>query len=214
MSDRWATFDCYGTIADWHGGMRTALQGVVGDRADTLLAAYHEHEPVLEAEKPHRLYRDVLTEGLRRGSASSGIELPAGQEDALVRAWPSMPFHADAPGGLVRLREAGWKLAVLTNCDDDLWATTAARLPLELDLVITAQQVAVTSRRKATSSASAEQLFEPRKDAGCMWPRPVRRHGGAARPRPQAIWLELESARARIRRDRERRAVDLRRVGA
>ena len=61
MSDRWATFDCYGTIADWHGGMHAALEGVVGDRADGLLAAYHEHEPVLEAEKPHRLYRDVLT---------------------------------------------------------------------------------------------------------------------------------------------------------
>jgi 2-haloacid dehalogenase len=141
MSDRWATFDCYGTIADWHGGMRAALEAMVGDRAEALLTAYHEHEPVLETEKPHRLYRDVLTEGLRRASASSGIELPAGQEDALVRGWPSMPFHPDAPGGLERLRDAGWKLAVLTNCDDDLWATTAARLPVTFDLVVTAQQV-------------------------------------------------------------------------
>ena len=58
-----------------------------------------------------------------------------------MRGWPSMPFHADAPDGLVRLRDAGWKLAVLTNCDDDLWATTAARLPVEFDLVVTAQQV-------------------------------------------------------------------------
>ena len=58
-----------------------------------------------------------------------------------MRAWPSMPFHADAPGGLVRLRDAGWRLAVLTNCDDDLWATTAERLPVDFDLVVTAQQV-------------------------------------------------------------------------
>jgi 2-haloacid dehalogenase len=141
MSEKWASFDCYGTIADWHGGMRAAMQEAVGQHADRLLAAYHRHEPVVEREQPHRLYRDVLREALVRASAEEGIALPAGEEDLLVRAWPHMPFHADAPGGLVRLRDAGWRLAVLTNCDDDLWATTAERLPVEFDLVVTAQEV-------------------------------------------------------------------------
>jgi 2-haloacid dehalogenase len=141
MGERWLTFDCYGTIADWHGGMREAMREAVGDDADRLLEAYHRHEPVLEREQPHRLYRDVLREGVVRAAAEEGIELPAGREDLLVRAWPRMPFHADAPDGLVRLRDAGWRLAVLTNCDDDLWRTTAERLPVEFDLVVTAEQV-------------------------------------------------------------------------
>jgi 2-haloacid dehalogenase len=142
MGERWATFDCYGTIANWNGGMRAAMAGAVGEeRADRLLAAYHEHEPVVEAEQPHREYRDVLQEALRRAARAAGIDLPVEEEDALVRGWPQMPIHADAPDGLVRLRNAGWKLAVLTNCDDDLWATTAERLPVHFDHVVTAQQV-------------------------------------------------------------------------
>jgi 2-haloacid dehalogenase len=96
---------------------------------------------VVEAERPHRLYRDVLQEALVRAAADTGIALPEGQEDLLVRAWARMPFHADAPAGLERLRDAGWRLAVLTNCDDDLWQTTAERLPVAFDLVITAEQV-------------------------------------------------------------------------
>ncbi len=141
MDERWATFDCYGTIADWLGGMRAALADAVGDDAGQLLAAYHHHEPVVEAEQPHRAYRDVLQEALRRAADDAGVALPPGEHDALVRAWPQMPIFPDAGDGLVRLREAGWRLAVLTNCDDDLWATTAERLPVRFHHVVTAQQV-------------------------------------------------------------------------
>ena len=85
MSDRWATFDCYGTIADWHGGMREALREAVGDDADRLLEAYHRHEPIVEAERPHRLYRDVLREALVRGAAEDGLESRPGRGPARAR---------------------------------------------------------------------------------------------------------------------------------
>jgi 2-haloacid dehalogenase len=165
MDERWATFDCYGTIADWLGGMRAGLARAVGADADRLLSAYHEHEPVVEAEQPHRDYRDVLQEALRRAAVDAGVDLPAGQEDALVRAWPRMPIFPDAGAGLVRLRDAGWRLAVLTNCDDDLWATTAERLPVRFDHVVTAQQV----RRYKPATAHFERFREDTGAAPERW---------------------------------------------
>src|ERR1700691_1921198 len=61
--DKWLTFDCYGTIADWNTGMRAALTQVAGVGASVLLTSYHQAELVLESG-PWRAYREVLTEGL------------------------------------------------------------------------------------------------------------------------------------------------------
>jgi 2-haloacid dehalogenase len=125
--DKWVTFDCYGTIADWNSGMLGAIDGS-GD----LLGAYHREELRLEAG-PYRTYREILTEGLRRAGA-----LDAG---AFVRAWPSMPVFADAGPALSALASDGWKLAILTNCDDDLFGMTAASFPVPVEVVVTAEQV-------------------------------------------------------------------------
>jgi len=60
--ERWATFDCYGTLIDWNGGIRRELARVFGEeRADALLVRYHVLEPMLEADGT-RSYREVLTE--------------------------------------------------------------------------------------------------------------------------------------------------------
>ena len=85
MTDRWATFDCYGTIADWHGGMRGALRGLVGRPRRRAARRLPPHEPVVEAERPHRLYRDVLAEALRRGRPEHRSAARRGR-CALVRA--------------------------------------------------------------------------------------------------------------------------------
>ena len=54
-AERWATFDCYGTLVDWNGGIRRELARIFGeDEADAKLAAYHELEPVVEHEDPAR----------------------------------------------------------------------------------------------------------------------------------------------------------------
>jgi 2-haloacid dehalogenase len=52
-----------------------------------------------------------------------------------------MPVFEDAGPALTALREQGWRLAILTNCDDDLFAATRPHLPVPFDLVVTAQQV-------------------------------------------------------------------------
>jgi len=141
MSD-WVTFDCYGTLADWLGGMRNALTPHVGaEDAERLLHAYHDLEADVEAQDPAPSYKTVLTETLRRAAEREGIALPAGSETALVDHWHELPIFDDVGPALSQLRENGWSLAILSNCDDDLLATTLERMPVPFDLTVTAEQV-------------------------------------------------------------------------
>jgi 2-haloacid dehalogenase len=141
MSD-WATFDCYGTLVDWVGGMTASVAPLV-DAKDLprIMAAYYTAELEVEAQSPATRYRDVLVEALRRAFAACDRALPASQEDALVRGWGAMPVFDDVGDSLGRLRLDGWKLALLTNCDDDLIAQSVARIPVDIDLIVTAEQV-------------------------------------------------------------------------
>ena len=147
--DRWLTFDCYGTIADWNTCMRAALPSAAGSSAALLFNAYHQAELTLEAG-PFRPYRDILATGLRMSARRLGIKLDGeGSGDAeagdpalaFVRAWPDMTLFEDTDPALRALADDGWKLAILTNCDDDLFATTAPKLPVAFDVVVTAQRV-------------------------------------------------------------------------
>jgi 2-haloacid dehalogenase len=139
--DRWITFDCYGTIADWNTCMRTALEPLASDRGAALLTAYHQAELVLEASPEYLTYREVLTSGLREAARHAGVALKEADAVALVEAWPRMTVFTDAGPALDALTAAGWRLAILTNCDEDLFASTAPKLPVPFDLVVTAERV-------------------------------------------------------------------------
>jgi 2-haloacid dehalogenase len=141
MADRWLTFDCYGTIADWNTCMLRALEPVAGAAAGSLLAAYHQAELALEAGSSWQPYRDILGTGLRAAADRIGVALGSGQSSAFADAWPSMTLFPDVADALGDLASFGWRLAILTNCDDDLFARTSAQLPVPFDLVVTAEQV-------------------------------------------------------------------------
>jgi 2-haloacid dehalogenase len=138
---RWLTFDCYGTIADWNTCMLGALHPVAGGQAASLLAAYHRAESILEAGPAWRPYREILTDGLGLAARWTGLTLDDEQAGAFVSAWPSMPVFPDAAEALGTLASFGWRLAILTNCDDDLFAATSAQLPVPFEVVVTAEQV-------------------------------------------------------------------------
>ena len=139
--DRWLTFDCYGTIADWNTCMLGALEPVAGVNAAPLLSAYHRAESILEAGPRWAPYRSILSDGLRLASRRTGLTVPASSSGVFSAAWPSMPVFSDVAEALGTLAGSGWKLAILTNCDDDLFAMTAARLPVPFEIVVTAEQV-------------------------------------------------------------------------
>src|SRR4029077_4843764 len=92
--DRWATFDCYGTLIVWDGGIGRELERLFGaEHAARLLHAYHEIEPEGQHEEPERSYRDGLAVTLARLAEREDLPLAADQHDALARSLPSWaPF--------------------------------------------------------------------------------------------------------------------------
>lgn len=142
MADRWATFDCYGTLVDWNAGIRAELEGLFGaEHADSLLARYHEVEPEIQSESPGRTYREVLTIALERLEAETGLAVPEGETSALARSLPSWPVYEDVPDALAEARERGWRLAILSNTDRDLIDASIAVIGVPFDLSIVAGEI-------------------------------------------------------------------------
>jgi len=139
------TFDCYGTLVDWEGGIVAAFEreaasaGVVLDRA-AILAAHAEIEPRVQAEA-YRSYHDVLRETALRVAARVGWRIsPARAEflPASLAAW--RPF-ADTNAALERLAAAGLRLGILSNVDEALLAATLRSLAVPFEIVVTAEHV-------------------------------------------------------------------------
>ncbi len=139
---RWATFDCYGTLIDWNGGIRRELARLAGDHeAARLLDRYHALEPLVQREDPTRSYRDVLTTTLTRLADDEGLELQEGERDALARSLPGWPVFPDVPDALHELRRRGWRLAVLSNSDRDLIEASIERIGVPFELAIVASEI-------------------------------------------------------------------------
>ncbi len=133
--DRWATFDCYGTLIDWNGGIRRELARVFGEeRADGLLERYHVIEPELEADGA-RPYREVLTEAMRRLGAPRDSEVALA--DSLT-GWRPFP---EVPQALREARERGWKLAILSNTDRDYIEASMDRIGVPFEEAIVASEI-------------------------------------------------------------------------
>jgi 2-haloalkanoic acid dehalogenase type II len=137
MSDRWVSFDCYGTLIDWDRGVGDALQRLWPD-ADrgALLRCYHEAEPQVQAGASLP-YREVLGLCSQQAAAVLGLPLVDGTEAALAESLPTWPPFPEVPGALQELRDEGWRLAVLSNTDPDLLATSLAALAVPVDLTVT-----------------------------------------------------------------------------
>ena len=140
--ERWATFDCYGTLVDWNGGIRTELEKLFGvERADDLLARFHEIEPEIQSSSPGSSYREVLTIALERLAAEEGLMLPEGEASALARSLPSWPVFDDVRPGLEEARSRGWNLAILSNTDRDLIDASMVSIGIAFNPVVVASEI-------------------------------------------------------------------------
>jgi 2-haloacid dehalogenase len=134
--ERWATFDCYGTLIDWNAGIGRELERLFGAaRGGELLHAYHELEPQIQREDPARSYREVMAVALARLGA------PAAQEDALGRSLPKWDPFPEVAAALEDTRARDWQLAVLSNTDRDLLDASLARIGVEFELTIVASEI-------------------------------------------------------------------------
>jgi len=141
-TSRWATFDCYGTLIDWNGGIAGELARLFGvGEVSRLLDRYHEVEPQVQAEDPERTYRTVLTLTLERLAEGEKPELPDGEHDALVRSLPAWTPFPEVPEALEDARGRGWRLAILSNTDRDFIAASKARIGIPFDETIVASEI-------------------------------------------------------------------------
>ncbi len=210
------TFDCYGTLIDWEAGISAALTPLirragVGVDPDVLLAAYGEAERAAEAG-PFRPYREVLADVGRRLSEQFGFARREGEEHILADSIRDWPAFAETPEALRQLK-ARFRLAVLSNIDDDLFEGSRSKLGVKLDAVITAQQVRsykpgrghfVEAQRRLELPAEsilhvAESRFhdiEPAKALGfgTVWVNRHALHGGPSASGEGAAEPDLEVA--------------------
>ncbi|MEU6784303.1 HAD-IA family hydrolase [Nonomuraea angiospora] len=138
---RWVTFDCFGTLVDWRHGIRTSAELIAPGQGARLLEAYNRHEHVVQAESSTLRYRHVMAEALRRACADEKVELNEDDAQVLGTTIPYWPVFPEVGAELSALRGAGWRLALLTNCDRDLIAETRRRLPVAFDAVLTSEDV-------------------------------------------------------------------------
>ncbi len=159
------TFDCYGTLIDWEAGILAGLRRVLDPRGvmppdDELLERYAAAEAALEAG-PYRRYREVLGLGLESVATTFGVR-PSAEEVAAfggsVGDWPAFPDSSAA----LALLKTRFRLGVLTNCDDDLFAASNRRLGVEFDWIVTAQQAGGYKPRIANFELLFERLAMPR----------------------------------------------------
>jgi 2-haloacid dehalogenase len=157
------TFDCYGTLIDWESGLLAALRPILlshgqdlGDRQ--ILDIYAELEP--EAQTPYRRYREVLRNvvlgfGKQLGFSVSGAEAESLPES--LKTWQPFP---DTNAALKKLRTR-YKLAIVSNTDDDLFTASERHLQVKFDEVITAEQAKAYKPSLAPFHLALQRLGQP-----------------------------------------------------
>jgi 2-haloalkanoic acid dehalogenase type II len=138
------SFDCYGTLVDWESGISQAFIDAAAQvglefERETIIQAYHIVEPIVEAG-PFRPYREVLAETALGVADKLNWPLTPEQSGFLAESLPNWPVFEDTRQALERLKSR-FQIAILSNVDDDLLAGTIARIGVEFDWRVTAQQI-------------------------------------------------------------------------
>src|SRR5437660_3182359 len=137
------TFDCYGTLIDWETGMLAALRSLFPNHEhildEQILAMYGEIEVRLEAG-PYLLYRTVLARTAEEMGKRLSVELSAEQCQQFaesLKRWPPFPDCVESLQALAK----HYRLGIISNTDDDLFAASQKLLQAPFSMIVTAQQV-------------------------------------------------------------------------
>ena len=141
------SFDCYGTLIDWESGIISGLRPVLANHRvdvtdDEILELHAQTEHRLQSSSTvgnYTKYRDILRQEVLEAGKRWGFEPEPSEVDALadsLRYWEPFPDTVEA----LRALERKYKLAIISNVDDGLFALTACHLEVEFDWIITAEQ--------------------------------------------------------------------------
>ena len=193
------TFDCYGTLIDWETGLAEAFRpllrahGIEADDED-VLAHYARHEAEAEAG-PYLPYREVLAAGLRGAAAELGFAPTSEEVGAFSGSGADWRPFPDSAAGLARLHER-FRLGVITNCDDDLFAASSTRLGTEFDWVVTAQQAGAYKPDPRPFLLAFERLGLPLEQILHVAQSRYHDHGQARRLGLVSVWIDRRHGRA------------------
>ncbi|MGI3746199.1 MAG: haloacid dehalogenase type II [Janthinobacterium lividum] len=142
------TFDCYGTLVQWHDAVRRAAASIL----ERHLSAHASTESVAgfaarlreiamehQQQSPFRDYEAVLDASLNQALRETGHDATAADLETLLVTLGRIEPHPDVPEALARLREH-YRIAVISNTSDHLIADTITAIGTPIDFVITAQQ--------------------------------------------------------------------------
>ena len=141
----WLSFDCYGTLVDWETGISNAVAAAltphgVSRTSAEILALFSDTEPKAQTAHGYREYRPVLRDVMALIGVELGIQLSESELGCLADSLPNWPVFPDAADALNAL-QSRYRLAIISNVDDDLFAGSARALGIDFDAVITSQQV-------------------------------------------------------------------------
>lgn len=158
------TFDCYGTLIDWETGILNAIHPILAAHDHVLsdaqiLKMYGELEP--REQNPYRRYRDVLANILRGLGQKLGFAV---SDKEALQLPDSLPNWLPFPDTVAALRELKrkFKLAIISNTDDDLFAASARHLSVEFAQVVTAEQAQAYKPSPAPFLLALQRLGLPR----------------------------------------------------
>ena len=163
---RLATFDCYGTLVDWEGGVGTFLYGIALREGDSDAPSGREMRDRWEEIQfellggPYQPYKRILGESLEAWAAESGYRLHDEDGEALVRAMRGWQPFPDTRPALRRTREAGVKLAIISNTDLDIIEHSLKQLEVPFDDVFTAEQAGAYKPSETVFTQALERFGE------------------------------------------------------
>ncbi len=164
---RVATFDCYGTLIDWEGGLGTFLYSLAlehGDPDPGNGRALRERWEAIQfdlIQGDYRPYKQILVESLRAWMGERGYPWDDADGEALVRAMRSWQPFPDTRPALQAAKDAGLRLVILSNTDDDIVAHSLRHLEVPFDDVVTAEQCRSYKPSLANFERALERIGEP-----------------------------------------------------
>jgi 2-haloacid dehalogenase len=138
------SFDCYGTLVDWEKGIISSLRPIfekyeVDITDDEILEIYSIIESRLE--KNYIPYKEILKKIVIKFSDYFDFDLKRGEENALLNNWANFELFEDVNETLKEIKKRGYKIAIISNVDNDLFELTKKKFEFEIDYIITSEMV-------------------------------------------------------------------------
>jgi 2-haloacid dehalogenase len=160
------SFDCYGTLVDWEKGIIGSLRPIfekyeVDITDEEILEIYSIIESRLE--KNYIPYKEILKKIVIKFSDYFDFDLERGEENALLNNWANFELFEDVNETLKEIKKRGYKIAIISNVDNDLFELTKKKFEFEIDYIITSEMVKAYKPSK-TVFEYALKVFNSNKD--------------------------------------------------